>query len=400
VLAAGTVAHAVLVITTVGVLYDLVVFTQTGHAFADHGLAAYGHLPGGLRFGEVTIAHYPYPPLLLPWFAAANAISDALGVAFPEVSKVLASFADVVIAWLVQDLLGRRGASTSARAFAAGLVALGPCFLATSAYHGQVDAAAILPAVAALWLWERGRHRATAWWSGALVGAGAAMKTFPGLLALPLIAAARSRREAVRVAIAAVAVPVLITLPFAVATPGAVAKALSYKGLPGQGGISLLAQPALADSWLHTRGLALNGIERALYGGGATALTTLGVVALVAFLAYTRPPAVTGAVLLWLTLYVCGVNFFLQYLVWGIPFFLMAGHLRAVAALQVAAVPALVLIYGVPWQNDAVGVVYAAILIGMWLAFAVALFAVARNCLRISPSRATRWRTRSAASAR
>src|SRR5207302_10782054 len=103
--------------------------------------------------------------------------------------------ADAAIAWLVQAGLGRAGASDRTRLSACALVALGPAFALISGMHGQIDSVAILPAVLALVVWERGGSR-RALAAGLLIGRAASIKTAPGLMVLALLPSVRSRREA------------------------------------------------------------------------------------------------------------------------------------------------------------------------------------------------------------
>ena len=43
----------------------------------------------------------------------------------------------------------------------------------------------------------------------------------------------------------------------------------------------------------------------------------------------------TSAVVIWLTVWVFGVNWYVQYAIWAIPFLIMSGRLVATAALEV-----------------------------------------------------------------
>jgi len=239
-----------------------------------------------------------------------------------------------------------------------------------SGHHGQIDSLAILPAVVALWLWERDRRSALA--VGALVGLGAAVKTLPILLLLALMPSVRSRREGVELVAAAVAVPLLMTVPFVVADFDGTLDSLRYRGIPGIGGISLLVQPSLAESWLSTFEFDFNGASEWLRDHGS--LITFGALAALAVhLLRRRPPATDGAVLMWLVVYVFGVNFAFQYLPWGLPFFLMAGYVREVALLQALLLtPTLVLYWG-PYEDTDLVRAYTPFVLAAWAAFAAAL---------------------------
>src|SRR5207248_4644933 len=122
---------------------------------------------------------------------------------------------------------------------------------AISAFHGQIDSVAILPAVAALSLWDRRPADGAAPIAcGLLLGIGGALKTVPLLVLFALLPSARSRWEGAKLTGAALVLPVLSLVPFAASDFSATFKALRYRGLPGIGGLSLVVQPRLARAWI------------------------------------------------------------------------------------------------------------------------------------------------------
>ncbi len=171
---------------------------------------------------------------VFPWILAADALAGVRGqfhgwVQLPQI------VAGAAIAWLVQDHLGRRGAGERIRLVAVALVALGPSFWIISGYHGQIDALAILFAVAALWFWERsepGLRRAIV--AGVLIGIGASFKTVPGLLLFALLPSVRSVREGAALVVPALAVPLIALVPWLVADFEQTVKSLrTHRALPG-----------------------------------------------------------------------------------------------------------------------------------------------------------------------
>jgi hypothetical protein len=358
-IAAGTVARLIVAAVTDGVAYDLESFSIVlGELRGADPLALYAAANEGEAYGPYP--RWPYPSGFLPVLLATGWAADQLGLALDHLIRVPLIAADAAIAYLVADVLGRRGAPERTRLAAAALVALGPAFAAISGFHGQIDAVAILPAVLALALWERldGAQRALV--AGALIGLGGAIKTAPLLMVLALLPSVRSRREGLVLVATAAAVPLAAMLP-----------SLRYRGAPGLGGISLLVQPELASAWLAEEQVRLSALTRALLDAGI--LVTLPVVlGVAAFATRRRLAAPEAAVLLWLAFYVAGVNFFVQYLVWGLPFLLMAGYVRQVAAVQLALLPALVLTYRIS-PAGIVWVLYTVPIMAAWAAAVVAL---------------------------
>ncbi len=324
---------------------------------------------------------YPYPPGFLPWAYASGRLGGDEVVDFEFFIRVAPIAATAGIAWLVQDFLGQRGSGSSARLAAAALVSLGPSFLLIAGHHGQIDAVAILPAVAALRRWELGPERSRALTAGLLIGLGAAVKTVPVLLLVALLPSARSRREVVTL-LGAAAVPVALAfLPFALAGTLPSLERLSYRGLPGVGGLSLVVQPEIAGAWLGTSQERFSSLSLTLSSNSGL-VTAAGLALVCAIGLIARPPATKMAVLLWLAVYVFGVNFFFQYVVWGLPFFLMAGHLRAVLAAEVVLLGPALVSYLRPWSQDLVTAAYSSVMVIVWLGCVVALVVTVRTSMR------------------
>jgi hypothetical protein len=360
-IATGVVGRAVLGFETYGVGYDIDAVTAVERALEDDALQVYSAV------NEGDLNRWPYPAGFFPFVVLAGALADVAGPfhGWIQVPQILA---DGAIAWLVQDFLGRRGASDRQRLAGAGLVALGPSFWIISGFHGQMDSIAILPAVAALWLWDRsppGTRRALT--AGLLVGVGAAMKSVPILMAVVLLASVRSRREAAALLLPAVAVPLLITAPWLVAdTRDTLHSFTSHRALPGFGGIGLIAQPELADFWLNRDRSELSPLSDFLMDNAGPILAVL-MAPLMALVLWRRAEPVLAAAILWPALVLLNPGFGFQYVVWALPFALMAGYLRQVAVLQAVLFAPAALLYWHPFGDNPTAV-YVAIMIAAWFA--------------------------------
>lgn len=370
---AGTAARAAVAFSTYGVGFDVDSYVLVREALADDPLHLYG-----------DVGRWPYPPGFFLWILAVQPLEGATGLLFTDLVQVPAILADAAIAFLVQDYLGRHGAGERRRLAAAGLVALGPAFLVVSGYHGQIDSLAILPALLALAVWERPGARRRALAAGVLIGLGGVVKTVPLIVLLALLPRSRSLREGTILVGAALAIPFLATIPFAIADPDAVGDALRYRGVPGVGGISLLVQPNLARTWMNEVPVEGSDLTFLLldWGGAVTAAVVLGVAA---FLFRRRPGAAEGAALLYLAVWAFGINFFLQYVIWGFPFLLMAGYVREVALAQLAMIPAIVLVYLRPWEAPAAAYAYVPASLALWGASVAGFVLLARRIGRAGP---------------
>ena len=159
--------------------------------------------------------------------------------------------------------------------------------------------------------------------------------------------------------------------------------AVLYHGLPGVGGISLIAQPDLVNSWIAYQHVELSSLTLFLldhcgtFTAVALALTFVAVFRL-------RPEPMVGGALIFLAVWAFGINFFLQYLVWGTPFLLMAGYVREVALGQLVVLPTVVLTYGLPWSPGLAPALFAGLSIAIWLCALIGFVLLLRR-LRARP---------------
>jgi Glycosyltransferase family 87 len=360
-IALGTAIRLWIGFTNRGDTFDIESAYIVAQAFAAHPLHVYHNL------------RYPYPGGFLPLILLCWKFAQATGLAFWGVFKVPTILADAGIATLVAWGLGRFGAAPRERIVSVALVSLGPMFVLISGYHGQIDAVALLPAVAAVILWQLGGE-GRAWQAGVLIGLGASVKTFPLFAVFALLPTARSRREAARVIALAVAVPLASVVPFLIADGHATIVAITgTKALPGIGGLSLLIQPSLIHTYLshpvRTDGLVIAMLHRQnLIVGAAVVLAG-------AYAYRRRLDAIQASALIWLVVYVANPNWFYQYMIWGLPFFLLAGRRLEVAAVQLAlALPAAEVYFrfGLPSLEW----LYVPLVDLVWCAFAVATVAL------------------------
>ena len=331
-------------------------------------------------------ARWPYPSGYLPWLLVASWIAGHSALPFHGVVQLPPILADAGLAWVGQAFLGDRGAGERTRLVAAALVAAGPSFAFVSGYEGQFDNAAILPAAAAVLAWGRMAPSGRAPAAGLLLGLGAALKTVPAIVALALLPRVSSRREAAVLLGAAVAVPILLLVPWLVAEPHATVDSLRYSGVPGLGGLSLLAQPNLLDYWLLDGSVQLSGLSNTLLDLRFV-ITAVALAAATALLARRRPDPAVGAVLLWLAVFASAVSFGPRYVVWGLPFMLMAGYLREAALLQLLAFPAAVILAFRTYDSESVVVVYAILMLAVLVASIVWLILVAAGLRKEADAR-------------
>ncbi len=376
VLAAGLLVRLLVATNSQGVVWDLQSYRIVSDALTHGPLHVYSHV-------NVDAFRWPYPPAYFAWIVTTRGVSDLSGLDFLTVIRIAPILADLGLAWLVQWWLGTQGVSQNARLASAATIALGPVFIAVSSFHGQLDAVAFLPALAGFACWERLPQGRRAVPAGVLIGLGAALKTVPGFMLLALLPTARDGRERVVLIAAGVGLPLLTLAPFLVADHAGVIRALQYHGAPGLGGLSLAVQPNLATGWLAGEARTLSPVSRTLFDDG-TVLLAAAILPVAAALIALRTRADLAAVTIVLTLYVFGGNFFLQYLVWGLPLVVILGRWRVAAAIQLLLVPATVLSYLHDSPRLLVWIAYTVPILALLVASASALAAILKRITRVA----------------
>ncbi|MGI8608580.1 MAG: hypothetical protein ACR2MY_05030 [Candidatus Dormibacteria bacterium] len=350
--------------------YDLQSFAAVAAALRHNWLHLY---QVGLR--------WPYPPGYLPWIAVSARLGKGSVTIFELLIRLPAMLADSALALVVAWHLAAEGVSGGRTVAAAMLVAFGPCFFVISGIHGQIDAVAILPAVAAVLLWQRGGHAQRAVVCGLLIGLAASVKTVPIAMVFALLPSARSLREAVVLVVCAVGLPALLIAPFVLTNPTTTLYYLGYLGTPGLGGLSLALQPELAQVWLQYRPHTYS--PATAFTVAHATLISRGVLLGAGGYVYLRRLSPLGAaVLIWLAVYALVPNFFFQYLIWGLPFFLLANHVGKVLAVQVVAVIPLLLAEFRPWADGRVLLAFVPLMLVLWALFVVALVTQLRRPAR------------------
>jgi glycosyl transferase family 87 len=367
-LAAALAGRLVLAFATGGNPYDLESFALTNGALSDGDpWDAYGQLLDPVR--------WPYPPGFFPWVLAAPRIAFHTGLPFDGVIQIPAALCDVAIAGLVAWILTHRGAPRREVLAGAALIALSPLFVADSSYHGQIDSVATLPALAGVWLWARAERRVLA--AALLLGLAAAIKTPLALVVVALLPTARSVREAGTLALASAAVPLVLLAPFLAADARGVVDALTYKGLVGLGGLAVIVQPSLPSGWLEP------GFH--LRPSRIDAATTWLEAAVVAFVLAVgmrvRQRPLDLVCLMFLAVWSFTLPWSYTYLVWGIPFLVVARRWWIAGALTALGLPLVLILYTGPHSGALVGL-YTATVIAIWVVTVAGTVVVARDLVR------------------
>jgi hypothetical protein len=326
----------------------------------------------------------------MPLISLSRGVADVSPLPFHGVVQVPAILADLGIAWVVGLWLGRLGRPPAERLFAVALVALGPSFILISGYHGQIDPLATFPPLVGAYVWSAGGDR-RALKAGALVGLGACVKVVPLFMLLALLPTARSRREIVTLVAVAGAIPLASVVPFLVANLDGTWHALhSNHGVPGFGSYGLLAQPDLLDRFLYGEPVQLTGLSTWLYDSqnaivGAAALLTG------AFAYVRRLEPIDAAALIWLAVFVANPEWGYEYLIWGLPYFILARRYVEVLVLQLVLIVPEVVLYRT-FATHKLGMFYFPTLTVVWAAMALILALWLRRLSRGAGLGPDQWR--------
>jgi uncharacterized membrane protein len=305
-------------------------FEKTAAIFLRHGFHSYSYFSAFNPAHPFDYRSYSYPPGFVPWLLFAHPLT---GHAFAIVARLPPVLADVALAWLIQDDLRDRNATSTTRLAAVALVMFGPLFISVSSVTGQLDGLAFVPVVLAMIVWRRRDGRSRALVSGLLLATGGLIKLVPLLFVGALLPTARSLREAAVLIASSVAPVIFVLAPFLAADPHGVIDTLDYGGFPGGGGLAVITEPSLARHFLGDYTFHLSPISRALEHHGI-GLTLVAYAVVVAVLIRRRVPAAEAAFVISLTLLVFAVNFYEQYLLWLVPIALLCGRVAMVFVIE------------------------------------------------------------------
>ncbi|MGC8947516.1 MAG: glycosyltransferase 87 family protein [Anaerolineae bacterium] len=287
-----------------GAEYDIESFRRVGEVFLQ-GQAIYS--------SPLVSGRHPYLPFQVYLIGAAIWISQKSGLPFAFTVKLPSIVADLGLIALIFRIVQKSGKSIEQAMTLGLLYALNPVSILVSAYHGQFDA---LPALLLALAWNCLSKPGL---SALFLGLAVVDKTWPILfLPIALMRLDSFRRQVLYCSIA-VAIPVLLTTAYLVAFPEdavpLVRRALTHSGVPGWWGGSAILNILTGGTEWGQRALGLLGN----YGRWLV----LGCVGLSYWLT-RKESTIAALVTAILTLYVFTPGFGLQWLLWVVPFAILA----------------------------------------------------------------------------
>ncbi len=295
-----------------------------------------------------VLGRHPYLPLQMYLMGGTAWLGDLVGLPYVVSIKLPAVLADGAIAALITTSLSRDGRRPASAAAFGLLYALNPISLLVTSYHGQFEAITLLLLVLAWRSWRFGRHAA---WSATALGLAILNKTWPVILLPVFWIRQRSWRDRILYATLALGIPlagILFYLVVFEASPvPMLRRALTHRGVAGYWGPGAIIDPLTA---IYTAGRPLFDTLVALRN------VLLAGAAVLALWITRRDSALDAILTVILSIFMITVGFGIQWLVWPVPFALLAREEGWTKAYSVAgAFMLLVHLYGLhmyPWLGE------------------------------------------------
>jgi hypothetical protein len=304
------------VVLPVGAGYDIDSFRLVAETF----------LQGeGVYSSSLVAGRHPYLPFQVYLIGAALWFSQEIGLPFVFAIKGVPILADLALTALIFYVVLRSGKSITEASIRSLLYALNPVSVLVSAYHGQFDAVSAF-LLALSWCFWRFDNATTRGFLLSALALGLAVldKTWPALFLPIMLLRLGSMRKRITYGLVTVAVPTVFTALYIVAfredPAPLLGRALTHAGVPGWWGIGdVVSLVKAATGWGEPILNWLGHCSRWLV------FTAVGL----SYWITRRQTGLEALVTAVLALYVSTIGFGLQWVLWVVPFALLAGDLRA-----------------------------------------------------------------------
>jgi hypothetical protein len=295
-----------------------------------------------------VLGRHPYLPLQMYVMGGMAWLSNATGLPYVAAIKLPAVAADVALTWLIYRSLTGMGRRPATAATFALLYALNPVSVLVTSYHGQFEAVTLLLMVTSWSFWRFGRRGHA---SAVALGFAILNKTWPVIMLPVMWLRLRDTRSRLLYALLALGIPLagiaLYLLVFQADPMPMLRRALTHRGVPGYWGVGSVLAP-LGESV---------PMAQSLFDGLSAARNVILVAGIGLALWWTRRQSTLDALLtVILTLLAVTVGFGIQWLVWPIPFALLALEERWVRWYSLAGAFMLAVhLYGLhmfPWLGE------------------------------------------------
>ena len=284
-------------------------------------------LLSGREVYSAVLGRHPYLPFQMYIMAGSAYFAQITGLPYIVAIKLPAIVADIALT----GLIFRASAQNGDRAWAtyvALLYALNPVSLLVTSYHGQFEAVTLLLLTASWYWWHTGRGTA----SPVALGLAILNKTWPVVFLPVYFIRLKNWRSRMLTALIALGIPILFVglylIAFSADPAPMLRRALTHRGVPGYWGPGAVFSPAaLSMQTLQPFVDALFALRNWLL-----------LAAVLAALWLTRRQTALDAFLTTiLGMFAVTVGFGIQWLLWPVPFALLAGEDGWVRRFSLAA---------------------------------------------------------------
>jgi hypothetical protein len=303
-------------------------------------------LLGGREVYTSVLGRHPYLPFQMYIMGGMAALTNATGLPYVIAIKMPALLADVALTGVVY-LAVKRKTNRESATYRALLYALNPVSVLVTVYHGQFEAITLLLAALAWWAWDEGRR----WRSAVALGFAVLNKTWPVILLPLFFIRLPSWRARAVYGLISLGIPALFVIGYLLyfdADPmPMLRRALTHRGVAGYWGPGAVLS-SLAQTLPELQPLVdgLFGLRNGL----------LAAAVLFALWWTRREPVLEAIVTTLLALLAVTVGFGIQWLLWIVPFALLAGEDLWLKRYSLAgALMLTVHLYGLhlyPWLNE------------------------------------------------
>lgn len=319
----------------VGAGYDIESFHLVGEAL----------LSGEDVYTSAAIHRHPYLPLQMYLIGLALFLAQLTPLPFVVWVKMPPLLADVAITALIYRAGYRQSQSARTATLAALLYALNPISVLVSAYHGQFDAIPVLLLLLAWYYWHFGRRCLP---SAIALGFAVLSKTWPIVLLPIVLIRLRPAKQLVLYTAVTLLVPISFTVAYIIAfrpelTP-MLGRALTHTGPDGYWGLSAL---------LAVGGKFSDDFQRLYETMVAFRRWLLAAAGLLALWFTRKQAALDALTTVLLCVFAVSSGMGIQWLLWLVPFAILAGDTRWLRLYSLAGMLfLLVQLYGLhmyPW---------------------------------------------------
>lgn len=303
-------------------------------------------LLGGREVYASSVGRHPYLPFQMYIMGAMAYLSQVTGLPYVVAIKLPAIMADVALTGLIYRSSSLSKGLTWA-SYLALLYALNPASILVTAYHGQFEAVTLLLLLLAWGYW----HREQIILSATLLGLAILNKTWPVLFLPAVWLRIQNWRDRITYPAIALGIPIIAIIAYLVTFSAEptymLRRALTHRGVAGYWGPGAVLNPAAAF-WPELQPI----VDFAFL-----IRNWLLLAAVIISLWWTRRQTALDAFLtLLLSIFAVTVGFGIQWLVWPIPFALLANEDRWLKPYSLAAAFMLVIhLYGLhmyPWLAE------------------------------------------------